>query len=169
LRAEKNLRRLIDAFALVAQRRPARLVLVGDGMERADLERRAAELGIRERVIFTGNCSQPEKLLPCFDVFALSSDTEQMPLSILEAMAAGRPIASTAVGDVAGMVAEENRPYVVSRDVEPLADAIFALLANPAHAAEIGAANARRARAQFAQQRMFDVYEGLFDGGVVRR
>jgi glycosyltransferase involved in cell wall biosynthesis len=169
LRAEKNLRRLIDAFALVAQRSPARLVLVGDGAERADLERRAAELGIRERVIFTGNCAQPEKLLPCFEVFALSSDTEQMPLSILEAMAAGRPIASTAVGDVASMVAEENRPYVVSRGVEPLADAILALLTNPARSAEIGAANARRARAQFAQQRMFDVYKGLFDGGVVRR
>jgi glycosyltransferase involved in cell wall biosynthesis len=169
LRAEKNLRRLIDAFAIVAQSRPARLVLVGDGAERADLERRASELGIRERVIFTGNCVQPEKLLPCFDVFALSSDTEQMPLSILEAMAAGRPIASTAVGDVAGMVAEENRRYVVARGVEPLADAILALLANPARAAEIGAANAQRARAQFAQQRMFDVYEGLFDGGVVRR
>lgn len=169
LRAEKNLRRLIDAFALVAQRQPVRLVLVGDGAERADLERRATELGIRERVIFTGNCAQPEKLLPCFDVFALSSDTEQMPLSILEAMAAGRPIASTAVGDVAGMVAEENRPYVVARGVEPLADAILALLANPARAAEIGAANNQRARAQFAQQRMFDVYERLFDGGVVRR
>jgi glycosyltransferase involved in cell wall biosynthesis len=67
------------------------------------------------------------------------------------------------------MVTDENRPHVVPRGVEPLAGAIAALLANPARAAEIGAANARRARAAFAQQRMFDVYEGLFDGGVVRR
>jgi glycosyltransferase involved in cell wall biosynthesis len=169
LRAEKNLRRLIDAFAVVVRQRAARLVLVGDGPERAALAQHAADLGLSERVIFTGNCPAPEKLLSCFDVFALSSDTEQMPLSVLEAMAAGRPIASTDVGDVGVMVAVENRPYVVSRGVEPLAEAILALLANPARTADIGAANARRARAQFAQERMFSAYENLFDGGVVRR
>lgn len=169
LRAEKNLRRLIDAFALVVRQRPARLVLVGDGPERPALAAHAAALGLAERVIFTGNCSTPEKLLPCFAVFALSSDTEQMPLSVLEAMAAGRPVASTDVGDVAAMVATENRPYVVPRDAGPLAGAILALLSDGAGAAAIGAANARRARDQFAQERMFDTFEGLFDGRLVRR
>jgi len=169
LRAEKNLRRLIDAFAIVARQRPARLVLIGDGAERAALVQHAAGLGLADRVIFTGNCSTPEKLLPCFDVFALSSDTEQMPLSILEAMAAARPIASTDVGDVANMVAAENRSYVVGRDAQLLADAILGLFGDPARATAIGAANARRAREQFAQQRMFDSFEKLFDGAVVRR
>lgn len=169
LRAEKNLRRLIDAFALVIRQRPARLVLVGDGPERETLARQAAECGLAERVIFTGNCSQPEKLLSCFDVFALSSDTEQMPLSVLEAMAAGRPVASTDVGDVAVMVAAENRPYVVPRGVEPLADAILALLANAQKSKEIGAANSTRVRETYSQQRMFDTYKQLFDGGVARR
>jgi glycosyltransferase involved in cell wall biosynthesis len=142
------------------------LVIVGDGAERPALERRAAELGLSDRVIFTGNCAEPEKLLPCLDVFVLSSDTEQMPLSVLEAMAAGRPIAATAVGDVANMVAEENRPFVVPRDTAALAGAIAALLADPARAQAVGAANARRAREQFAQQRMFDAFQRLFDGAL---
>jgi glycosyltransferase involved in cell wall biosynthesis len=169
LRAEKNPRRLIDAFAIVVRRRPARLVLVGDGAEREALEQHARALGLAERVIFTGNCPAPEKLLPLFDVFALSSDTEQMPLSILEAMAAALPIAATDVGDVAAMVAEDSRPYVVPRDPARLADAMLALLDDSARAADIGAANARRAREQFAQQRMFDSFQRLFDGHVVRR
>lgn len=169
LRAEKNVRRLIDAFAIVARQRPARLVVIGDGPERAALQHHAAALGLGDRVIFTGNCSVPEKLLPCLDVFALSSDTEQMPLSLLEAMAAARPVASTGVGDVANMVATENLPYVVDRDAAALAGAIAGLFADPSRAAAIGAANARRTREQFAQERMFERYETLFDGGVFRR
>ena len=169
LRAEKNLRRLIDAFALVTRQRPARLVLVGDGAERTALAQHAETLGVADRVVFTGNCSSPEKLLSCFDIFALSSDTEQMPLSVLEAMAAARPIASTDVGDVANMVAAENRPNVRGRDAQLLAEDMLGLLGDSTRAAAIGAANARRAREQFSQQRMFDNYEKLFDGDVVRR
>lgn len=169
LRAEKNVRRLIDAFAILTRQRPARLVLIGDGPERAALQQHVATLGLSDRVIFTGNCSAPEKLLPSLDVFALSSDTEQMPLSLLEAMAAARPVASTAVGDVANMVASENLPYVVDRDAQALADAILGLFADPSRAAAIGAANARRTREQFAQESMFERFEKLFDGDVFRR
>lgn len=169
LRAEKNLRRLIDAFAVVAQRHSARLVVVGDGPDREGLTAYAQSLGLADRVTFTGNCATPEKLLSCFDVFALSSDTEQMPLSILEAMAAAKPIAATAVGDVANMVAVENRPYVVERDAGRLAKSILTLLEDSALAVTLGTANAKRARAQFAQQQMFDRFQALFDGGVVRR
>ena len=169
LRAEKNLRRLIDAFAIVQRQRPARLALVGEGPERAALARHAADLGVAERVIFTGNCPEPERLLPCFAVFALSSDTEQMPLSVLEAMAAARPVASTDVGDVRIMVAVENRQHIVARDTQALAEALLALLSDTSLAAGIGAANQRRAREQFSQERMFGAFENLFDGGVVRR
>lgn len=169
LRAEKAIHRLIDAFAVVAQWRPIRLVVVGDGPERSALVQQVQSLGLADRVIFTGNCPTPEKLLSCFDLFALSSDTEQMPLSILEAMAAAKPIASTDVGDVAAMVAEENRPFVVARDAKLLAQAMRGLFEDPARAAAVGTANARRARAQFSQQRMFDSFEALYDGGVMRR
>jgi glycosyltransferase involved in cell wall biosynthesis len=166
LRAEKKLHRLIEAVAQVIRERKARLAIVGDGPERAALTAHAASLGIADRVIFTGTCPTPEKLLPSFDVFALSSDTEQMPLSALEAMAAGRAIAATDVGDLRDMVTPENRPYLVAREATPLAAALLALLTDPDHAHRIGAANACRAVERFDQDRMFDAYAALFDGNA---
>ena len=164
LRPEKNLGRLLEAFALVLAGRPARLAIIGDGPERARLAERAAALGLGKRVVFTGADDAPERLLPSFQVFALSSDTEQMPLSLLEAMAAGLPAAATDVGDVAAMVAPANRPHIVARDAGALALALHSLLADPAAAAAIGAANAARARAEFDQPRMFAAFEQLYDG-----
>jgi glycosyltransferase involved in cell wall biosynthesis len=165
LRAEKNLARLIDAFAKVAERRPARLVIVGDGPEMAGLRQKVDGLGLADRVTFAGNRRDPEVLLPTFSVFALSSDTEQMPLSVLEAMAAGLPLAATDVGDVRTMVSPENAPFVVAKDANALAGAIDALLERPDTAASVGAANARKARAEFDQSLMFAAYGRLFDGG----
>jgi glycosyltransferase involved in cell wall biosynthesis len=164
LRAEKNLARLIDAFASVAAGRPARLVIVGDGPQMADLRQKVDELGLATRVTFTGNRHDPEVLLPTFSVFALSSDTEQMPLSVLEAMAAGLPVASTDVGDVRTMVSPENTPYIVAKESSALAGAIEGLLEHPDIAQSIGAANRRKAHAEFDQSQMFAAYGRLFDG-----
>ena len=91
LRREKNLTRLLRAFRQVADTTPARLIIAGDGSERATLEAQAAELGLGQRVQFTGHLDDPAPLYRSIDVFALSSDTEQMPLSVLEAMAACLP------------------------------------------------------------------------------
>jgi len=162
LRPEKNLSRLLDSFALVRRQRIAQLVLVGDGPQRAELEAKAVELGIADDVVFTGFCSAPEKLLPAFSVAVISSDTEQMPLSVLEAMAAGRPVAATDVGDVRNMVATANHPFVVEKNSAKLADAILRLLENDKRREAIGAANARRAAEVFDQSRMFAAYQTLF-------
>lgn len=115
-------------------------------------------------VRFAGRTAAPEVWLRSFSVFALSSDTEQMPLSVLEAMAAGRPVVSVDVGDVRGMVSEENRMFVVGPDVSSMADALVAMLDDPSRAERIGGANARRAREVFCQSKMFAAYGGLFDG-----
>ena len=163
LRMEKNLSRLLDSFALVRRERIAQLVLVGDGPQRAELEAKAVELGIANDVVFTGFCSTPEKLLPTFAIAVISSDTEQMPLSVLEAMATGRPIAATDVGDIRNMVAPENQPFVVEKNSAKLADAILRLLEDENQRKAIGAANARRAAEAFDQSRMFAAYRGLFD------
>ena len=136
LRAEKNLGRLLRAFAAATQgrgagsvlggsppggsppgrsppgARPGRLVIVGDGPERAGLEALAASLGIAPRVSFLGHIADPAPLYAGFDLFALSSDTEQMPIAVIEAMAAGLPVAATDVGDVRGMLAEANAGHV---------------------------------------------------------
>ena len=162
LRPEKNVGRLIRAFAMLTSRVTARLIVAGDGSERASLERLAVELGIADRVIFTGQV-RPETALGSFDIFALSSDTEQMPNALLEAMAASRTVAAVDVGDVKAMVCEENRDFVVPRD-DPTAFAISIerLLVEPAIRAQLGGKNRERAVAEFSQERMFAGYSRIF-------
>src|SRR5262245_22720695 len=105
LRSEKNLPRLIRAFATLPQTTASRLVIAGDGPARPHLESLVREPALQDRVIFLGAVSGAQQVLGLFDVFALSSDTEQMPYSVLEAMAAGLPIVATDVGDIRTMVA----------------------------------------------------------------
>jgi glycosyltransferase involved in cell wall biosynthesis len=164
LRAEKNLARLLRAFRLVADSLPAQLVIAGDGPERPGLEQLARDLGLGGRVRFAGHLDDPADLYRGLDVFALSSDTEQMPLSVIEAMATGLPIASTAVGDVAAMLAAENRPFVTRLDEQALGAAMAALTRDPALRARLGAANRARAEAEFGQAAMVAAWGALFDG-----
>lgn len=164
LRREKALDRLIAAFALVRAHMPAHLVIVGDGPDRARLEAIAAEHGLGAHITFTGSIAAPERILGTFDVFAISSDTEQMPLSVLEAMAAGRAIASTDAGDIRAMLAEENRPYVVPRYDVALASMMMALLRDGALRSRLGAANQARAAAHYDEAQMCAAYGRLFSG-----
>ena len=163
LRREKKICRLIDAFAEIRSRRPAQLLIMGDGPERARLEHYAIERGVGSDVLFAGFCPAPEKLLRACTVFAVSSDTEQMPLSVLEAMAAGLPVAATDIGDIRYMLAPENAPFLVPREAVELARAILRILAEPARATEIGKFNQCRARELFDERRMFDAYWKLFE------
>ena len=109
LRAEKNLARLLRAFHLAVQDTPGRLVVIGDGPERAALEALASKLGVADRVFWAGHVPDPAELIKAFDIFAMSSDTEQMPISLLEAMAAGLPTAATDVGDIKQMLPLRSR------------------------------------------------------------
>lgn len=162
LRPEKALDRLLRAFASLAQ--PTRLVIVGDGPERGKLMQLAAGLGVAERVSFTGHVTQPAMLYAGFDIFALSSDTEQMPLSVIEAMAAGLPVAATEVGDVRLMLASENAAFIGPKEDQALARSLDALLADPARRALIGAANRAKAARDYDETAMFAAYGALFDG-----
>lgn len=164
LRPEKNLARLIRAFALVHAQTPCRLVIAGDGPARAALQALAQELGIADAVAFPGHVSDTPALYGGFDVFALSSDTEQMPLSVLEAMASGLPVAATDVGDVRAMLAPENGRFVVPHEPAALAGAIAALAADPALRAALRQANRSRAAAAFDQEAMFAAWHALFLG-----
>jgi glycosyltransferase involved in cell wall biosynthesis len=164
LRAEKNLKRLLQAFQLVTQQVPARLVIVGDGAERATLQELSGRLGLADRVRFTGHIGDPASLYAGFDLFALSSDTEQMPLSVIEAMAAALPVATTDVGDVRAMLAPENAPFVAPLDAAALADSMLRLLRDPARARLVGHANRAKAASDFDQARMFAAYDALWAG-----
>ena len=128
MRPEKNLTRLIEAFAISVAKEPAlRLVIVGDGAERPSLEAAAARFGVADKVLFTGYIADPAPVLALFDIFALSSDTEQMPISVLEAMASRLPVAGVDVGDVRHIVSDRNKPLIVDRDAQALADILSTL------------------------------------------
>lgn len=164
LRPEKALDRLIRAFQIVRAQRPARLAIVGEGRERQGLEQLVHAHGLSSDVTFIGHLDRPEMILGAFDIFALSSNTEQMPLTVLEAMAAGLPVAGVGVGDVRTMVSQTNRPYIVDRTDEALAGAINALLDAPEQAKGIGADNQAHVKSEYDQYKMFDAYERLLRG-----
>ena len=162
LRKEKNLGRLLRAFAGLTM--PARLAIVGDGPERPALEALAGQLGIAGRVTFLGHIDDPSTVYAGFDVFALSSDTEQMPLSLIEAMAAGLAVAATDVGDVRSMLAEPNRSFVGKLYEFELARSLAALLADPALRGRLGQANRAKAEREFDQASMFRAYAAVWRG-----
>jgi glycosyltransferase involved in cell wall biosynthesis len=164
LRAEKNPGRLLRLLTGLPERLPVRLVLVGDGPERPRLEAASARFG--DRVLLLGARRDVPELLAGSDIFLLASDTEQMPLAILEAMAAGLPVVATAVGDVPEMVAAENRPFVLPpADEAGLAAALARLAAEPALRRRIGEANRARARAVYDEARMVEAWRQLLSGG----
>jgi L-malate glycosyltransferase len=161
LRPEKNIGRLLRAFAAIpaARRSAVRLVICGDGPERAGLDELTRSFGIAERVIFAGHVPRPEAVMGAFDVFAITSDTEQMPYAVVEAMAARLPVLSTDVGDIAMMVAGINRPFVVPRDdAAALAAALAQLGDEPALRRRIGDANRGKVEADFTIPRMVDPF-----------
>lgn len=165
LRPEKNIARLIGAVAQAKKARPDidwRLMIVGDGPQRGLLEKAAKDHAIA--VTFTGPTETPEKFLAQMDIFALSSDTEQMPLGVLEAMASGLPVVSTDVGDVARMVAAEGAPFVTALD-DPagLSQSLIALAADAPLRARLGQANRRKVLAEYDYRMMASHYEALFD------
>ncbi len=163
LRREKNLQRLLRAFARTVQRIPCQLVIVGDGTERNALEDTARELGVSNFVRFEGHVPDPSSLYGTFDIFALTSDTEQMPYTVIEAMAAGCPIAATDVGDIREMVAAENRPFIVAKDEDAVSDALVRLLMDGDLRKTIGGANLRTARERYSQDTMFRAFAEIYD------
>ena len=117
LRAVKNLPRLVRAFAAMTSKH-ARLVIVGEGPESERIAAEARARGVAGRVLMPGFLADPARWIGHFDIFALSSDSEQFPISLVEAMAAGLPAVATAVGDVPAIVAEDNKPLIVEPDDE---------------------------------------------------
>src|SRR4029077_19229218 len=105
---------LLNAFAGgPAQNPKAQLVLVGDGQNREQLEAQARDLGIRNQVRFLGLRTDIPEVLGAMDVFVLSSDFEGNPLCVMEAMASGLPVVSTAVGGVPALLESGKQVLLV--------------------------------------------------------
>jgi len=165
LRAVKDLPAMVRAFAAM----PAewQLVILGEGPERAAIEAEAARLKIEHRVHLPGFVADPSLVVGLFDIFVLSSKSEQFPISVVEAMAAGMPVAAPAVGDVADMVAPENADFITApADERALAWALETLSANPALRRDVGRANRAKARESYDEARMIARYRALYANAI---
>jgi glycosyltransferase involved in cell wall biosynthesis len=163
----KNLPRLVRAVAAAGPN--IRLAIVGEGPDRDAILAEATRLGIADRVMMPGFLRDPARYIGLFDIFALSSDSEQYPMSLLEAMTSALPIVSTDVGDIRNIVSRDNRPYIVPRsDEDALVGAITALATDPALRATLGAANRVVACSQYDEETMFARYRQLYGSAMKR-
>ncbi|MGH3613083.1 MAG: glycosyltransferase [Pseudonocardia sp.] len=156
LRPEKDHATFLRAARLVLDQVPrARFLVVGRGRLLPDMTRLAQELGIVDRVIFTGPRTDVADMLAMVDVFSLTSYTiECFPMALLEAMAVGRPAVCTAVGGIPEMIAEGVTGHVVApRDPVALAARLVELLNDPERAREMGRAARERLESQFSLDR----------------
>lgn len=163
LRKVKDLPRLVRAVATLPPY--VRLVIVGEGPERAAIAAEAAACGLADRLVMPGFMAQPARWIGHFDMLALSSLSEQAPIAVIEAMAAGLPVVSPAVGDVAAMVSDANRPYVVA-DEAGFRAALAQMAGNVTLRAAVGAANRRTAGECFDETIMVGGYESLYARGL---
>ena len=164
LMEQKGMAYLLKAFARLARRGgDMKLVIVGDGELRHDLERLAQHLQVGDRVVFTGIRRDIPDFMRLFDVFALPSLWEGQPLTVVEAMAAGKPIVATDVGGNAEILKHgEFGVLVPSGDENALAGAIGALLSDAARARELGRKAASHAALELTSASMVRKYEDVF-------
>jgi glycosyltransferase involved in cell wall biosynthesis len=152
----KRLSTLVRAVHRLAPSHPRlALLLVGGGAEEAGLRRLAAELGLEERVNFTGFVDEALGIYPLLDLYVSASLKEGLPYALLEAMAAGRAVVAT---DVAGnrdvVVAGETGLLVPPEDPDALARAVAGLLADPARRRLMGEAGRQRVLKEFSVEPM---------------
>jgi glycosyltransferase involved in cell wall biosynthesis len=158
--AEKGLDVLLHALVRLPG---AAAVLVGDGPDRAALEGLAAELGVADRVVFTGWSNDVRRLLPGFDVLAQPSRREGFGISVVEAMLAEVPVVATDAGGMAEVVVDGVTGVTVPADApEALADAIAGLLDDPARRRAMGERGRRIALERFSAEAMAAAFAGVY-------
>ena len=169
LRREKGHDVLLEAAAIVVRHFPdARFDIVGAGPERAALGTRAESLGLGAAVSFLGHCEDVPTRLAAADLFVLPSRSEAFPNAVLEAMAIGLPTIASSVGGLLEVIEHQRSGVLVPPD-DPLALAgeISRLMADPARAAQLGAAARAHAR-NFSFARMVAAFERVYLTGGAR-
>jgi glycosyltransferase involved in cell wall biosynthesis len=164
LNPPKDHRMLLQSMALAHAAEPkVRLVLIGDGPLRAELEALSQKLNLVEVVCFMGDRSDVASLLPGFDVFVMSSTTEGYSISLLEACASALPIVATDVGGNREIIADGLNGYLVPAKLpERFAEAILRLIRAPAVRAEIGLRNRKFAEELGSVRAMANRYDALY-------
>lgn len=167
---KKGLQFFIDAAAAVAARVPrARFVVAGDGPARADLEARAARAGLGDRLRFAGERRDVPRLLSAYDLFVQPSLWEGFGLTLVEAMAVGKPVVATRVGGIPEIVRHGRDGVLVPPgDVAALAGAIVELLDDPARRSAFAAEGRHRARTEFHIDRLVGETAALYRDALAR-
>lgn len=163
-RAVKRAQDVIDVFAKVRRQVRARLVLVGDGPDRPRALKRAADLGLRDDVVFLGRHGSVEELLPCADLFLLPSQSESFGLAALEAMACGAPVVASRAGGLPEVVEDGVAGYLLPPGaIEEMAEAGIRILSDDALAARLREGARRIAVERFSAKAIVPRYEKLYE------
>jgi len=169
--AHKGQRHLVDAAPAIVRARPdAQILIFGEGELRPVLQRQIKHLGLDHHVKLVGFQPDILSLLGGLDVFVMSSLTEGLGTSILDAMAASRAVVATTAGGIPEIVVEgETGLLVRPGHAAPLAEAIISLLGAPERRQAMGAAGLARVREHFTVERMVDLTLALYERVAGRR
>jgi len=165
LSREKDHNTLLAAFAIVSNElRNVKLIIVGDGPLSEELQAKSIALNISSNVLFLGMRNDIPELLKLFDIAVLSSITEGIPLTLLEAMAAGLPIVATNVGGNPEVVEDQITGLLVpAKNPSALAEAMIHLLKNENKRIEMGEAGRKRVQKYFNLDLMVKQYEAIYE------
>jgi glycosyltransferase involved in cell wall biosynthesis len=159
---------LHDLLALARRVRDAirnvHFVVVGEGVMRPDLERLRSQLGLENTVTFAGWIMNASSVaLPEFDIYIQPSLWEAMSISILEAMAAGKPVIATQVGEASYMISHGSEGFLyAARDIEGMASGVLRLAENENLRRSMGVAAARKVADRFTVDHMTRAYETIY-------
>jgi len=163
-RPVKRVEDVVEIFARISAKVPARLILVGDGPERPRALDRAEELGIRSRVLFLGKHASVDELLSCADLFLLPSDTESFGLAALEAMACGSPVVASRTGGLPEVVEHGESGYLFPPgSVAEMAEGGIEILSDPERHRAFSQAGRRIAEERFSAASVVPMYERLYE------
>jgi glycosyltransferase involved in cell wall biosynthesis len=167
----KNHALFLESAARIAAQEPAaRFVVVGDGVFRPNLENQARELGITDRVLFTGWRRDLPRIYADLNVLVVSSDNEGTPVSAIEAMASSRPVVATRVGGLPDLIEDRKTGRLVPhRDAEALASAVLDLLPSPHTARELGRNAQESVRQRFTVRRLLADMDHLYSQLLVEK
>ena len=162
-RPVKNIPAVIDVFAGIASRIPAKLLLLGEGPERRVAEERSREHRISDRVVYVGNHEFVEQFIPMADLFLLPSWHESFALVALEAMSCEVPVIATNVGGTGEVITHGTDGFLASPDdPETMIDLGCRILSDPALAQGLAKAGRKTAEERFSPRRVANEYLDLY-------